>query len=210
MLAKEKHKATFIAPVGIGLALFIAELCGVYYTGGSLNPARSLGPCIVTNTYDSTHWIYWLGPAIGCLFAIGFYKFIKILEYEMANPGQDGDDLNDPTKNPNHAVREKQREMTAKILSSLGVQGVQPPMQQDGGDRTPQLGDHGFYLPDGRTSMAGARADIGDVEKGYGPGPRGDLSTVASASEVHSPVRVPYVPPPHRGSPRPSMHDMRE
>jgi aquaporin rerated protein, other eukaryote len=26
MLAAEKHKATFIAPVGIGLALFIAEL----------------------------------------------------------------------------------------------------------------------------------------------------------------------------------------
>lgn len=33
MLAKEKHKATFIAPVGIGLALFIAEMVGVYYTG---------------------------------------------------------------------------------------------------------------------------------------------------------------------------------
>ena len=28
MLAAEKHKATFIAPVGIGLALFVAELTG--------------------------------------------------------------------------------------------------------------------------------------------------------------------------------------
>lgn len=28
MLAAEKHSATFIAPVGIGLALFIAELTG--------------------------------------------------------------------------------------------------------------------------------------------------------------------------------------
>ena len=28
MLAAEKHKATFIAPVGIGLSLFIAELTG--------------------------------------------------------------------------------------------------------------------------------------------------------------------------------------
>jgi len=58
MLAKEKHKATFIAPVGIGLALFIAEMVGVYYTGGSLNPARSIGPCIVTATFDPEHWIY--------------------------------------------------------------------------------------------------------------------------------------------------------
>lgn len=58
MLAKEKHKATFIAPVGIGLALFIAELVGVYYTGGSLNPARSFGPCVVTAIFDKEHWIY--------------------------------------------------------------------------------------------------------------------------------------------------------
>jgi aquaporin related protein len=32
MLAAEKHKATFIAPVGIGLSLFIAELSGVRQT----------------------------------------------------------------------------------------------------------------------------------------------------------------------------------
>jgi len=33
-----------------------------------------------------------LGPALGALLAVLFYKFIKILEYEMANPGQDGED----------------------------------------------------------------------------------------------------------------------
>jgi aquaporin related protein len=32
MLAAEKHKATFIAPVGIGLSLFIAELSGKSFT----------------------------------------------------------------------------------------------------------------------------------------------------------------------------------
>ncbi|KAL3427718.1 aquaporin-1 [Phlyctema vagabunda] len=99
MLAKEKHKATFIAPVGIGLALFIAEMVGVFYTGGSLNPARSFGPCVVTWTWDNEHWIYWVGPVIGSLIAVFFYKFIKMLEYEMANPGQDGDDVNNPIKN---------------------------------------------------------------------------------------------------------------
>ena len=36
MLAAEKHKGTFLAPVGIGLALFICELAGVYFTGGML------------------------------------------------------------------------------------------------------------------------------------------------------------------------------
>ncbi|CAD6505135.1 BgTH12-00630 [Blumeria graminis f. sp. triticale] len=101
MLANEKHRATFLAPIGIGLALFIAQLVGVFYTGGSLNPARSLGPCVVTGTFESEHWIYWVGPFMGALIAVAFYKFIKLLEYEMANPGQDGDDTNDPTKNAN-------------------------------------------------------------------------------------------------------------
>src|ERR1700712_1551859 len=68
MLAAEKSRATFIAPVGIGLALFVAELCGmipnyrttrlskstnpslgVYFTGGSLNPTRSFGPSAVAH-----------------------------------------------------------------------------------------------------------------------------------------------------------------
>ena len=56
MLAKEKHKATFMAPIGIGMALFIAEIVGVFFTGGSLNPARSFGPCVVAGTFDSEHW----------------------------------------------------------------------------------------------------------------------------------------------------------
>ena len=75
--------------MGIGLALFIAELVGVYYTGGSLNPARSFGPCVVTGVFDTEHWIYWVGPGAGSVIAVLFYQFIKILEYEVANPCQD-------------------------------------------------------------------------------------------------------------------------
>ncbi|KAI1261879.1 aquaporin-like protein [Xylariaceae sp. FL1019] len=89
MLAAEKHRATFIAPVGIGLSLFIAELMGVYYTGGSLNPARSFGPSVVSASFESYHWIYWVGPIVGSLLASGFYVIIKALEYETVNPEQD-------------------------------------------------------------------------------------------------------------------------
>lgn len=56
MLAAEKHKSTFIAPVGIGLSLFIAELLGVYFTGGSLNPARSFGPALIGGEWPGYHW----------------------------------------------------------------------------------------------------------------------------------------------------------
>lgn len=93
MLAAEKHKGTFLAPIGIGLSLFIAELGGVYYTGGSLNPARSFGPCVANKSFPSEHWIYWVGPFLGALLASGFFWLIKSGEYETANPGQDFDDL---------------------------------------------------------------------------------------------------------------------
>jgi glycerol uptake facilitator-like aquaporin len=52
LLAAEKNKATFIAPVGIGIALFVAELWGVGYTGGSLNPARSFGPSVADRQFN--------------------------------------------------------------------------------------------------------------------------------------------------------------
>ena len=97
----------FIAPVGIGLALFVAELAGespsdcssssanpdnsagVYYTGGSLNPARSFGPCVVAAGFNGEHWIYWVGPLAGSVCAVILYKVIKLLQYELVNPGQD-------------------------------------------------------------------------------------------------------------------------
>ncbi|KAH7127088.1 aquaporin-like protein [Dendryphion nanum] len=91
MLAAEKHKATHLAPLGIGLALFVAELAGVWFTGGSLNPARSFGPDVILLTFDAHHWIYWIGPLLGAVLAVVFYRLIKFLEYETANPGADSD-----------------------------------------------------------------------------------------------------------------------
>lgn len=81
MLATEKHEGTFIAPVGIGLSLFVAELMGVYYTGGSVNPARSFGPAVVDRSFSSYHWIYWVGPALGAFVASTFYMFIKAVRF---------------------------------------------------------------------------------------------------------------------------------
>jgi hypothetical protein len=190
MLAIEKHKSTFIAPVGIGLALFVAELVGVYYTGGSLNPARSLGPCIVTNLYDAEHWIYWVGPGLGSVLAIGFYKFIKMLEYEMANPGQDGDEHNDPTKNPNHEVREKQWMSTVRVLQALGYPTMADGHAQASLD-TMRQAEEGTIC--GHCSRTASLLDMADEpERRVNPGIA--LSTVASMSDMHSPVRQVYSP----------------
>ncbi len=93
MLAVEKHRATFLAPLGIGMSLFVAELAGVFYTGGSLNPARSFGPCVANLDFPAIHWIYWVGPFLGAMLAAAFYHILKFLKYETANPGQDDDEL---------------------------------------------------------------------------------------------------------------------
>lgn len=109
MLAAVKHKSTFLAPVGIGLAFFVTEmigmfvsscLCmdhsdgpGIYYTGGSLNPARSLGPDVINRQFPGYHWIYWVGPLLGSLLASGFFALLQRLRYETCNPGQDYNEL---------------------------------------------------------------------------------------------------------------------
>jgi aquaporin related protein len=41
-----------------------------------------------------------VGPALGAILAVCFYNFIKILEYEMANPDQDANEED---------IREKER-----------------------------------------------------------------------------------------------------
>ncbi|KAK0526836.1 Aquaporin-1 [Tilletia horrida] len=92
MLAGEKHKATFLAPVGIGLALFLAELYATGLTGGSLNPARTLGPDVIAAQFDGTTWIYYVAPYAGVLLSGAIYGLLKVSRYETANEGQDGDD----------------------------------------------------------------------------------------------------------------------
>jgi aquaporin related protein len=91
-LAVEKHRATFLAPVGIGLSLFIAHIAGTNFDGTSVNPARSFGPAVITG-FTGYQWIFWLGPFMGAGLAFVVYSTLKWLEYQTANPGQDSDDV---------------------------------------------------------------------------------------------------------------------
>ncbi|KAF4447417.1 hypothetical protein F53441_9028 [Fusarium austroafricanum] len=91
-LAVEKHRSTHLAPIGIGISVFIAHICATNWTGTSINPARSFGPAVIAG-FHGYDWIYYLGPFMGSLLAFGCYKIFKVLEYQTANPGQDDDDL---------------------------------------------------------------------------------------------------------------------
>lgn len=66
---------------------------GIYYTGGSLNFARSLGPAVVNHHFPGYFWIYFVGPLLGSLLASGFFYLLNHLRYQTCNPGQDFNEL---------------------------------------------------------------------------------------------------------------------
>ncbi|EMD62663.1 hypothetical protein COCSADRAFT_93890 [Bipolaris sorokiniana ND90Pr] len=68
-------------PIYIGASLFVAHVCSVYYTGASLNPARSFGPAVVVG-FTGYHWIYWVGPFLGSAVASAVYGGVGWLRRE--------------------------------------------------------------------------------------------------------------------------------
>ncbi|EGG08398.1 uncharacterized protein MELLADRAFT_42897 [Melampsora larici-populina 98AG31] len=90
-LAVEKHRATFLAPVGIGITLFAGHLFATVYTGASMNTARAFGPAVITG-FSSDHWVYWVGPSLGSFLAVAIYAIMKRFKYWKLTEGQDTDE----------------------------------------------------------------------------------------------------------------------
>jgi len=68
-------KAPVAAGLAIGLTLTFSILMGGPLTGGSLNPARSLGPALVVGDLKDL-WVYLVGPALGGIAAGLLYRFV--------------------------------------------------------------------------------------------------------------------------------------
>lgn len=134
MLAAEKHTGNYLAPVGIGFSLFIGELVGVFWTGGSMNPARSLAPAVATKSFHQTQWIYWVGPFAGAILAVIIYKIVTVLEYTSAGslPG-DGDlPIAEPTRTDSEPRKDSDEDMpaTKDISPPAGyATSYQPPVE---------------------------------------------------------------------------------
>jgi MIP family channel proteins len=66
-VATDQRAPAAFAPIAVGFALAVGVFIAGPVTGGSVNPARSLGPMIVAGDLSSV-WLYILGPIIGgCL-----------------------------------------------------------------------------------------------------------------------------------------------
>jgi aquaporin Z len=51
-------------------------------SGTSTNPARSLGPAVISGAWNAW-WVYWAGPALGTLLAVGAFRFTPLRKIEI-------------------------------------------------------------------------------------------------------------------------------
>ena len=67
-VATDERAPAGVAPLAVGFALACGVLIAGPVTGGSLNPARTLGPMIVAGQFTAL-WVYIVGPIVGAVLA---------------------------------------------------------------------------------------------------------------------------------------------
>src|SRR5215217_4299090 len=71
-VATDERAPAGVAPLAVGFALACGVLIAGPITGGSLNPARTLGPMIVAGQFTAI-WVYIVGPIVGAVLAALLY-----------------------------------------------------------------------------------------------------------------------------------------
>ncbi|MEB3337892.1 MAG: MIP/aquaporin family protein [Leptolyngbyaceae bacterium] len=64
------------AGIAIGLTVGLEAAFMGPITGASMNPARSLGPALVSGVWQH-HWLYWVAPIVGAQLAVGIYRHLS-------------------------------------------------------------------------------------------------------------------------------------
>ncbi len=75
-VATDDRSPPAVAPFAIGATVGAGALVTGPLTGGSFNPARSLGPAVVSGVW-SAQWLYWIAPIAGMLLAMRLYVWLQ-------------------------------------------------------------------------------------------------------------------------------------
>ena len=75
-VAKGSKEQGLFAGIAIGSVVLLEAMFAGPVCGASMNPARSLGPAIVSGALKQV-WIYIIAPILGAITAIAIYKLIK-------------------------------------------------------------------------------------------------------------------------------------
>lgn len=74
--ATSKSENWSVAGIVIGLALTLVHLLWLWFTGTSVNPARSFGPALFQDGAFSTVWIFIVAPLVGAALAACVFKYL--------------------------------------------------------------------------------------------------------------------------------------
>lgn len=75
-VATDDRTPASIAPFVIGATVYAGALVTGPLTGGSFNPARTLGPAVVGGIWTA-HWLYWLAPVVGMMAGMQLYDLVR-------------------------------------------------------------------------------------------------------------------------------------
>lgn len=84
-VATDERTPRSVAPFAIGATVFGGALVTGPLTGGSFNPARTLGPAVIGGIWTA-HWLYWVAPISGMVAAMHLYEFLRGTEAPAALP----------------------------------------------------------------------------------------------------------------------------
>jgi len=70
-----------LAPIAAGFGLFIAHIVAIPLTGASINPARSIGPALVSGQHLSSLGLFIIAPLFGAVMAYFIHIFVFGREY---------------------------------------------------------------------------------------------------------------------------------
>lgn len=75
-VATDARAPAAVAPFAIGATVGAGALVAGPLTGGSFNPARTLGPALVGGIWTA-HWLYWVAPIVGMVAAMNAYELLR-------------------------------------------------------------------------------------------------------------------------------------
>lgn len=84
-VATDARTPPSVAPFAIGATVFAGALVTGPLTGGSFNPARSLGPAVVGGIWTA-HWLYWAAPVVGMIVAMRVYEVLRGTKVPSISP----------------------------------------------------------------------------------------------------------------------------
>jgi aquaporin NIP len=75
-VATDSRAVGELAGLAVGSSVCITSIFAGAVSGGSMNPARTLGPALASNRYPGL-WLYFLGPVLGTLSGAWTYTYIR-------------------------------------------------------------------------------------------------------------------------------------